>query len=92
MITLESSNSVDSGKNWPSDQPAELTLIKTLTVTYQKHRSLILKRNLDNLQKFVAAKFCLPVPKIKLEHEHEHKLKQKSVEKRDTANCRLVHS
>ncbi len=36
------------GRNWPTNEPAELTLIKTFTV-YQKHCNLVLKQNFKGL-------------------------------------------
>lgn len=49
------------GRKWPiKNPPAELTLIKTLTTVNQKHRSLVLKRNSVNLNKFCESQFLLP--------------------------------
>ena len=61
------------GRNWPTNEPAELTLIKTFTTVYQKHRTLMLKRNSDNIEHFCDSQFCVPVPRdqcsIELEQE-----------------------
>ena len=35
------------GKYWPENVPAELTLLKSLSVLYQKHRKLVISRNLE---------------------------------------------
>ena len=51
------------GKHWPENVPAELTLLKSLSVLYQKHRKLVISRNLEKLNSFCLSPYCIPKTK-----------------------------
>ena len=51
------------GNNWPENVPAELTLLKSLSVLYQKHRKLVISRNLEKLNSFCSSPYCIPKTK-----------------------------
>ena len=84
------------GRNWPTNQPAELTLIKTLTVLYQKHRNLVLKRKASNIEMFKSSPLHLPVHKEKPHHESTHssmrqKKERKSLLRKESSEaCRIA--
>lgn len=48
------------GQNWPKYPPAELTLLKSLSTLYQKHRRLVIHRNSEKLNDFCLSIYCLP--------------------------------
>ena len=48
------------GKNWPANEPSELTLIKTLPTLYKKYRSLMLKKNPVNIGRLQESPFHIP--------------------------------
>ena len=48
------------GENWPQNPPAELTLMKSLNVLYQKHRKIVIHRNTEVLNEFNCSTYCLP--------------------------------
>lgn len=50
------------GRNWPQYPPAELTLLKSLFVLYQKHRRLVIHRDSEKLNEFCLSTYCLPKP------------------------------
>ena len=52
------------GSNWPSNEPSELTLIKTLSTLYKKYRSLVVKKNLKSIEQFENSHFHIPVPQL----------------------------
>ena len=49
------------GKNWPKVPPADLTIITTLTVLFQKHRRLTVQHKEDERTVFMNAQYVLPV-------------------------------
>ena len=48
------------GQNWSKYPPAELTLLKSLSTLYQKHRRLVIHRNSEKLNDFCLSIYCLP--------------------------------
>ena len=51
------------GKHWPENVPTELTLLKSLSVLYQKHRKLVISQNLEKLNIFCLSPYCIPKTK-----------------------------
>ena len=49
------------GKNWPKAPPADLTIITTLTVLFQKHHRLTVQHKKDEQTVFMNAQYVLPV-------------------------------
>ena len=52
------------GRNWPANEPSELTMIKTLSTLYKKYRCLVLKKNRGNIDKFQKTLFHVPCPQL----------------------------
>ena len=52
------------GKKWPCDGPTELTMIKTLSTTYKRYRTLVLKRNASVIRQFENSQFSIPLSQL----------------------------
>ena len=65
------------GKNWPANEPSELTMIKTLSSLYKKYRSLVLKKNLQQ------SPFHVPCPQLGMcEHLMSHSTSKQVVKRK----------
>ena len=70
------------GKKWPCDGPSELTMIITLSTTYKRHRTLVLKRNASINLQFENCQFSIPVSRLTYKSKvagHPPRCKRKSL-------------
>ena len=74
------------GKNWPSNEPSELTMIKTLSTLYKKYRGLVLKKDQTQIKKFENCTFRILIPLLDTcssdgnsHRQMEHNSKRKSL-------------
>lgn len=71
------------GRNWPQHPPAELTVLKSLSVLYQKHRQLVIHRNSEKLNEFCLSTYGLPsVQRIVTQESVFKKTKRRSLFRR----------
>lgn len=72
--------------------PAELTLIKSLNVLYQKHRKVVLQKNTQVLNEFSCATHCLPVPKVNVQPKLAQRPKVRKTKRQSLLHRQQLHA
>ena len=79
-------------KNWPTNPPAELTLIKSLNVLHQKHRKAVLEKNTQVLNEFSCSTYCLPVPKVHVQPKLTQRPKVRNNKRQSLLHRQQLHA
>ena len=79
-------------KNWPTNPPAELTLIKSLNVLHQKHRKVVLQKHTQVLNEFSCSTYCLPVPKVHVQPKLTQRPKVRKTKRQSLLHRQQLHA